>query len=228
MRDIDEQLKELEAVLSGMVGQLEPAERSALTRKMAHALRASQAARMRAQQGPDGALWPPRKNTARAQKANRPIRFLYRKPGSAEPRVADLRSWRRDGAQIIGYDRERGAIRTFLRGRIVRHLPAEGTADAGQLPADITTKGGKVRAKVAAMFVKMRAARHLKLGSTPTEAWVGFQDRAARIAAVSQFGLKDKVRPGGPEVRYPQRELLGFSTEDREAMIQIALDHLHP
>ncbi|PZR37175.1 phage virion morphogenesis protein [Caulobacter segnis] len=226
MKDIDEELRKLESTLGAVVAQMEPAARSALARKMAHALRASQAARMRAQAGPDGEPWPARKNQARDRKANRPIRFLYRKPGADEPRVADLRSWRRDGAQIIGYDRERGAIRTFLRGRIVRHLPAEGAADPGKMEADLRGRGGQIRKRVEAMFVKMRTNRHLKAGGSPTEAWVEFTSRAERIARVSQFGLKDKVRPGGPEVRYPQRQLLGFSAEDREAMIQLTLDHL--
>lgn len=226
MKDIDEELRRLEATLGGIVATMEAGPRSALARKMAHALRASQAARMRAQQGPDGMQWPARKNQVRARKANPPIRFLYRKPGSDEPRVADLRSWRRDGSQIIGYDRERGAIRTFLRGRIVRHLPAEGTADPGKMDADLRGHGGQIRKRVEAMFVKMRTNRHLKAGSSPTEAWVEFTSRAERIARVSQFGLKDKVRPGGPEVRYAQRVLLGFSTEEREGMIEIALQHL--
>lgn len=226
MSDTDEELRRLEAVLAGVVGQLESAQRSALTRKLAHALRASQVRRIRAQQGPDGARWPARKNTARARAANRPIRFLYRKPGSAEPRIADLRSWRREGPYIVGFDREAEGLRTFLRGRIVRHLPPVGSADPGKLESALRGKKGQIRQKAAAMFVKMRGPRHLKAGASPTQGWVDFTDRAARIARVSQFGLKDKVAPKGPEVRYPQRVLLGYSIEDREALISIALDHL--
>ena len=110
MSDRDEELREFEAIVAGLIGRLEAGERSRLLRKMAHALRASQAKRMRAQQTPEGMAWAPRKNTARARKANRPIRFLYKKPGAEEPRVADLKSWRRDGPHIVGYDRERGAL----------------------------------------------------------------------------------------------------------------------
>jgi len=226
VKDTDEELKKIEAVLAGMVQSMDAAGRSALTRKMAHALRASQAKRNRAQHDPEGEPWTPRKRRPRDQRANRPIRFLYRKPGASEPRVADLRSWRKEGPYIIGFDREADNIRTFLRGRIVRHLPPIGTADPGQMESALRGKKGQIRKKAAAMFVKMQAPRHLKQGSSPTSAWVEFSDRAARIARVSQFGLKDKVAPKGPEVRYPQRILLGYSIEDREALISIALDHV--
>lgn len=228
MKDIDGELKALEAVLSGLVEQATPAQRSALTRKMAHALRNSQARRMRAQRDPEGEAWTPRKKRPRDQRANRPIRFLYRKPGASEPRVADLRSWRKEGPYIIGFDREADAIRTFMRARIVRHLPPIGTADPGKLDSDLRGKSGRIRKSAAAMFEKMRSPRHLKQGSTPTSAWVAFTDRAERIARVSQFGLKDKVAPKGPEVRYPQRVLLGPSLEDREAMISLAVEHFSP
>lgn len=226
MTDRDEELREFEAVVAGLIGRLKAGERSRLLRKMAHALRASQAKRMRAQQSPDGMAWAPRKNTARARKANRPIRFLYKKPGADQPRVADLKSWRRDGPHIIGYDRERGALRTFLRARIIRHLPPEGSADPGAMESSLRGRKGQIRQKARAMFEKMRTPRHMKAGATPTSAWVDFTDRAARIARVSQFGLKDKVAADGPEVRYPQRVLLGFSIEDREAMLSTVLEHM--
>lgn len=226
MSDRDEEIKKFEATVAGLIGQLEAGPRKALLRKIAHALRQSQARRMRAQAGPDGEPWTPRKPRKRAERANRPIRFLYRKPGAAEPRVAELSSWRKDGPYIIGFDREAGAIRTFLRARIIRHLPPTGTADPGAMASDLRGRGGQIRKRAAAMFVKMRNPRNLKDDASPTAAWVEFTSRASRIARVSQYGLRDRVAPGGPEVRYPQRPLLGFSIEDREAMLQAVLDHL--
>ena len=38
--------------------------------------------------------------------------------------------------------------------------------------------------------------------------------RAARIAAIHQYGLADKPSRGANEVRYPRRELLGFTDAD--------------
>lgn len=226
MSDRDDELAKFEAILSGLIGQLEDGKRQALLRKIAHALRTSQAQRIRAQSGPDGDQWPPRRKAKRAERTNRPIRFLYRKPGSSEPRVADLRSWRREGPHIVGFDREAEALRTFLRARIIRHLPPIGTADPGAMQSALRGRKGQIRKSSQAMFVKMRAPRNLKADASPTAAWVEFTSRASRIARIHQYGLRDKVSAKGPEVLYPQRTLLGFSLEDREAMLQAALDHL--
>lgn len=226
MSDRDEEIRKLEILVAGVIHQLEPGPRSQLLRKMAHALRASQSKRIQAQRDPDGVAWTPRKPQKRPRVAPRPIRFLYRKPGAAEPRVADLKSWRRDGPYITGFDREAEAIRTFQRSRIIRHLPAEGTADPGAIPSDLRGKKGQIRKRALRMFDKMRRAPHLRYGASPTQAWVDLTDRAARIAKVSQFGLKDRVVPDGPEVQYPQRIILGFSIEDREAMLDVALAHV--
>lgn len=226
MSDRDEEIRKFEIMVAGLLHQLEAGPRSQLLRKMAHALRASQSKRMASQRDPDGAAWAPRKPQKRPKVAPRPIRFLYRKPAASEPRVAELKSWRRDGPYIIGFDREAGDIRTFMRSRIIRHLPPEGTADPGAMPSDLRGKKGQLRKRVLKMYDKMRRAPHLKFGGSPTEAWVDFTDRAGRIARVAQFGLKDRVTRDGPEVQYPQRQLLGFSIEDREAMLDAALQHL--
>jgi phage virion morphogenesis protein len=77
-----------------------------------------------------------------------------------------------------------------------------------------------------AMFQKLRLAKHLRIATDVEGAVVGFLGRAARIAAVHQFGETDQVQPGGPSVRYPARELLGFSPADIEHVRDQLLHHL--
>lgn len=77
-----------------------------------------------------------------------------------------------------------------------------------------------------AMFSKLRLARHLRAGTDAQGAVVGFLGRAARIAAVHQHGELDQVQPGGPEVRYPARELLGFTPADIERVRDALMQHL--
>lgn len=43
---------------------------------------------------------------------------------------------------------------------------------------------------------------------------VCFTGRIARIASVHQFGLKDRAERSASEIRYGQRELLGFTDMD--------------
>lgn len=71
----------------------------------------------------------------------------------------------------------------------------------------------RAKAKAQAMFVKMRAAKYLQARGTPDEAVVQFAGRADRIARVHHFGLRDRVKSGGPEYDYPARPLLGITEE---------------
>jgi phage virion morphogenesis protein len=66
------------------------------------------------------------------------------------------------------------------------------------------------------MFAKLRTSKHLKVRAEATAATVEVSGRTARIAAVHQYGLLDRPQASGPEIRYPARELLGFSADDLE------------
>ena len=141
--------------IAPLLGQLQPAQRRLLAREIARALRADNAQRMRAQVGPDGAPWAPRKaqpaSTARAR---------------------------------------RGQLRT------------------------------------GAMFTKMRQARHFKLRATDAEAAAFFTGMTERIARVHHFGLRDRVKPGGPLYEYPARPLLAITPEFAERVRELCLRHL--
>ena len=211
--------------VSGLLDRLSPGERSRLLRKAAQMLRRSQQQRIQAQVAPDGSPWPKRKPRQQQKPASRAIRFLYRK-GGGEERLVDMRSWVRRGSQLTGFDREADAIRTFRADRIAKHLPAEGGPDRGAMPGSIRGRRGGVKRKAAAMFSKLRTASHLKAGATPDEAYVEFTARASRLARVHHFGLKDRVVPDGPETQYPQRELLGFSQADDEAILALIAEDM--
>lgn len=76
------------------------------------------------------------------------------------------------------------------------------------------------------MFAKMRQARHLKARAQGDAAVVEIAGRAQRIARVHHFGETDAVKPGGPQYRYPARELLGITSADIEMLRDTLLDHL--
>lgn len=227
MADRADELDQLELWAGEILRALSPAQRNSLMRRMVTTLRRSQVDRIRAQKNPDGSGYAARKRKAEQKPANRPIRFLYRK-ANGQTRVADLKSWRNIGPHIIGFDREAEGIRTFRKSRIQRHLPPEGGSDPGGMPSRLRGRGGAIRRKSAAMFQRIRTAANLRSGVDDQSLWVGFTDRASRIARIHQFGLKDRVAKNGPEAQYPQRQLLGFSQEDREALMSLLLDHIEP
>ena len=49
---------------------------------------------------------------------------------------------------------------------------------------------------------------------------------ALRVAQAVQFGLRDKVKPGGPEYDYPARQLLGITDAQIERVRDLLLKHL--
>lgn len=120
-------------------------------------------------------------------------------------------------------------VSTYLRRsqaeRIGAQLNPDGTAYEPRKPR-LRKKKGAIRRK---MFEKLRTAKYLRKAATATTATITIGGRTARIARVHQYGLRDKVdwrRPASPEVRYPRRELLGFTAADEAAITDIVLRHI--
>lgn len=85
---------------------------------------------------------------------------------------------------------------------------------------------GQVRKRAQDMFVKLRTAKHLRAQATASEAMVTIAGRAERIARVHHFGLRDRVKPGGPDYTYPARPLLGITDAQMERVRDMLLQHL--
>lgn len=135
-----------------------------------------------------------------------------------EPLIAKLGpAERRRLAREVARD-----LRISQRQRIKAQQNPDGSAYEPR--ANLRGQSGSIRRK--AMFSKLRTAKYLKAKGSAAFATVGFVGRVAHIARVHQFGLRDRVEPGGPRYRYPQRELLGFTRPDRERIRDALIDHL--
>src|SRR5450830_1039068 len=123
------------------------------------------------------------------------------------------------------------AVARDLRAANAASIRAQQTPD-GEAWEARKQPGGEIRRKAQAgkagmrMFQKMGAAKNLKAMASPTEAVVGFVGRAERIARVHQFGLSDRVTPGGPMYRYPARELIGLTDAQIERVRDLIATHL--
>ncbi|WP_303820088.1 phage virion morphogenesis protein [Actinobacillus minor] len=74
---------------------------------------------------------------------------------------------------------------------------------------------GKIKQK--AMFAKITQPSHLKLRYAQEGVSLGFYGGDAAVADIHQFGREGKVQKHlNFKVKYDQRELLGFTDEDRE------------
>lgn len=77
-----------------------------------------------------------------------------------------------------------------------------------------------------AMFKKIRSSKYLLLRTSAEGIALGYLGRLARIARVHQEGLTDKPQPGGPDVEYPERQLLGFTDDDADMVREAIMKHL--
>lgn len=214
-------LEQLEGIVSGLLSDLSPSGRAGLMRKVAKSWAKSQGARIGRQKNPDGSSYERRK-ARRASMGQYAVKFLYPEGGSGDPRVVMMKSWKRDGPLFTGFDVERGAIRSFEWTKVIKWLavsPGEQNKNAGVIGRRVTLKQG-------AMFKGLRKPRFLRSGANEREAWVGFVGGVAAVARVHQEGLKDRAAKDAPEVEYPMRELLGMSQADREALLDLVLQHL--
>lgn len=137
----------------------------------------------------------------------------------AEPLLAKLDAGaRRQLARHIAQD-----LRRSQAGRIADQKNPDGSPYA---PRKLRHKQGRIKRQK--MFIKLRQRRHLKARVSSAEISVGFFGRVARIARVHQYGLRDRVAPDGPQADYEQRELIGFTREDRAMIEARLLEYLAP
>lgn len=127
------ELSEVDAWLTALVANLQPAARKKMLRELAQEVRRNQQTNIRLQRDPDGQAFTPRKVTARSKK-----------------------------------------------GRIKRQ-----------------------------MFSKLRTAKYLKASADSRTATVEFIGQVQKVTRVHHYGLRDRVRPNGPTVKYDARRLLG-------------------
>ena len=116
-------------------------------------------------------------------------------------------------------------LRRSQQQRVLTQQNPDGSKFAPRKKRDLRGKQGRIRRKIE-MFKKLRTAAHMKARGDSNAVTVGFTGRIARIARVHQFGLKDRAERGAPEVRYEEREILGFNDDTIQLIRDSLLNHL--
>lgn len=117
------------------------------------------------------------------------------------------------------------ALRRSQQQRIIAQRNPDGSKYAPRKQRNLRGKQGRIKRKVK-MFQRLRTASFLKVQGDGRAISVGFTGRVARIARVHQYGLRDRAEPGAPEVKYEQREVLGFTDADLDIIRDSLLAHL--
>lgn len=117
-------------------------------------------------------------------------------------------------------------LRESQRRRIAAQLNPDGTPFEPRKPRSTLRRRKQVIRQ--RMFARLTTARYLKAESSADSAAVAFTNAASRIGTVHQFGLRDRVerRRNAPEVKYPERQLLGVTRDDSESIAALVLEHL--
>ncbi|PHV34960.1 phage virion morphogenesis protein [Janthinobacterium sp. BJB312] len=118
-----------------------------------------------------------------------------------------------------------------LRRSQAQRIKAQQGPDGTAYPArkrrkEFKEKNGRIKRQKAAMFTKIRTAKHLKVKATGDQIEVGFFGWVARVARVHQNGLRDKITMKGPTYRYSKRPLLGLHEAERALIQKSFLQHL--
>lgn len=126
-------------------------------------------------------------------------------------------------AQRRGLAREIAAdLRASNQRRIAAQQNPDGTPFEPRKPR-LRAKAGRIK---RGMFARLRTGRFLRVQSDASAALITITGRAARIARTHHYGLLDRVSRNGPDYRYPERRVLGYSDADRDAIAERVIDHL--
>jgi phage virion morphogenesis protein len=119
-------------------------------------------------------------------------------------------------------------IGTMLRkvnaARIRRNVQPDGSPMPDRRPQH--DRHGRLRARKGRMFARLGLLRSMRIRPREDEVQIDFLPRLQQVAEVHHFGLVDAVDkriPNSIRVRYAQRRLLGFSPDDREAILEAAI-----
>lgn len=112
-------------------------------------------------------------------------------------------------------------LRRSQRQRIADQRNPDGSAYA---PRRAEAKAGRIRRR--GMFTKLRTTKFLKQKYNANSVSAGFFGNIATIARVHQYGLRDRVARNGPDVKYEQRELVGWTPDDLDLVQDLLIQHL--
>lgn len=111
-------------------------------------------------------------------------------------------------------------VRRIQQTNITAQRSPDGTAWE---PRRVTARSKKGRIR-RSMFAKMKTAKYLKAQASANAAEVAFVPAVRKLARVHHYGLRDRVSRRGPEVKYPERPLLGVDN-DVEILVSETLLH---
>lgn len=114
-------------------------------------------------------------------------------------------------------------LRTRQQERIKTQKAPDGSPYEARKRQPVRAKKGRVKRK---MFAKLSTNRFMKAIGSDEAAVVEFTGKVQRMVSVHQYGLKDRPGPHSSIVKYPERQLFGYSPEDKQIIERIIIERL--
>lgn len=114
-------------------------------------------------------------------------------------------------------------LRKSQQQRIKLQKAPDGTPYQARKRQPLRSKSGRIK---RTMFQKLRTSRYMKASGRSDTAVVEFTGKVQRIVRVHQLGLKDRPNVHAQEVQYAERQLLGFTREDKNIIEKLVLMQL--
>lgn len=114
-------------------------------------------------------------------------------------------------------------LRKSQQQRIKQQKAPDGSPYKARKRQPLRAKTGRIK---RAMFQKLRASRYMKASGRENSAVVEFTGKVQRIARVHQYGLKDRPNVHAQDVQYAERQLLGFSRNEKYIIERLCIDYL--
>ncbi|EKS6312728.1 phage virion morphogenesis protein [Enterobacter hormaechei] len=111
-------------------------------------------------------------------------------------------------------------LRKSQQQRIKQQKAPDGSPYQARKRKPLRAKTGRIK---RAMFQKLRTSRYMKASGRENSAVVEFTGKVQRIARVHQYGLKDRPNDLSQPVRYPQRQLIGVSKDEKRFIEELIL-----
>jgi len=113
-------------------------------------------------------------------------------------------------------------LRAAQQQRIKQQKAPDGSPYKARKRQQLRAKTGRIK---RSMFQKLRTSHYMKASGREKSAVVEFTGKVQRIAQIHQYGLKDRPNAHALDVKYPERQLLGFNQDNKRYIESLIIKH---
>lgn len=146
---------------------------------------------------------------------------------SLESNIEDLQPWMQAYVDRLSPQSRKQLLRqvgTRLKTENRKRMTAQRDPDGQAWTPRKPQKQHDKKQNSKKLFLRLRQAKRLRHRVMSDRLQVGFVGRAARIARIHHYGLRQRLQYG--QAQYPARELIGIPDGDKQLLSEIILNYV--